>query len=221
MMWRGLLLLRAGYVDEAIAVLESAQIQDPLSGINNGYLAMAYLSAGQYEKAEAAARKAASQGWTPAIFVIIYDLAARGEHERALAIWDELVAPGAQKANAGINAAVRALLVNPANNDAFTVLHADDRTTDLEFTIAINRFDLLLDLVDQVQKQKPEDRRRQWWMRTAWLPSTLALRENPRFFALAEDLGMVRLWETRGYPNACKRVKASSGEHLDCEVTGR
>jgi len=36
MMWRGNLLLRAGHVDEAIAVLEQAQKRDPLAGINNG-----------------------------------------------------------------------------------------------------------------------------------------------------------------------------------------
>ncbi len=220
MMWRGLLLLRTGYVDEAIAVLESAQKLDPLSGINNGYLAMAYLSAGHYEKAEATARKAASQGWNPAIFIITYDLAARGERKHALAIWDELITPFESQEEAGQNAAERALLENPTNSNAFAA-RTDARTIDLEFSIAINRFDLLLDFSDQVQKQAPEDRRRQWWLRTAWLPSTLALRENPRFFALAKELGIVSLWEARGYPSACKRVQASGGDHLDCEVTSR
>src|SRR3990167_7666589 len=74
-LWRGLILLRAGYVREAIAVLEQAQEMDPLAGINNGYLAIAYLSSGQSARAEATARKALSQGWDPALFIIVYDLA--------------------------------------------------------------------------------------------------------------------------------------------------
>jgi hypothetical protein len=45
------------------------------------------------------------------------------------------------------------------------------------------------------------------------------LREDPRFFALAEDLGIVRLWETRGLPDGCTRVTAAGGDHLDCVET--
>jgi hypothetical protein len=49
----------------------------------------------------------------------------------------------------------------------------------------------------------------------------LGLREHPRFFAMAEDLGMVRLWESRGYPGGCARVEAPGGDHLDCELAVR
>ena len=221
MMWLGLLLLNAGYVDEAIATLENAQKLDPLSGVNNGYLAIAYRSTGQDEKAEATALKALSQGWDLALPIIVYDLAARGQRERALAIFDEFAPPAAPKEVAKRRAAARALLANPANSEAFDILAADDGLTGSEFNIAIQRFDLLLDLADLEQKQKKEDRRRLNWLRSAWLPSTLGLREQPRFFALAEDFGMVRLWETRGYPNACKRVKAVGGDHLDCVGVSR
>ena len=62
MMWRGMLLLQTGYVDEAIAVLEQARSMDPLAGINNGYLAIAYLSAGRDTPAEATARRAEALG---------------------------------------------------------------------------------------------------------------------------------------------------------------
>ena len=215
-LWRGLLLLRAGYVDEAIAVLEQAQEMDPLAGINNGYLAIAYLSLGRHAKAEETARKALSQGWASALFVIVYDLAARGEHKRAVAIWDKLIAPSAPKENVRQMATARALLLNPGNRESVRALRDSGMAFGAEFSIAIDRFDLLFDLAEQVQKMNPEDRRRQWWMRSAWLPSTLALREDPRFFAIAEDLGMVRLWEARGYPQGCKRVSAANGDRLDC-----
>jgi hypothetical protein len=57
-------------------------------------------------------------------------------------------------------------------------------------------------------------RRRQ--LRMVWFPSNLALREDPRVFAIAERKGMVRLWEARGYPSGCRRVRAAGGDQLDC-----
>ena len=215
-MWRGSLLLRTGYVDEAIADLEKAREMDPLAGINNGYLAIAYLSSGRYAEAEEAARKSLSQGWEPAIFVIVYDLAARGEHQRAVAIWDELIVLGAPKEVAGRMATHRALLLNPANGQPAGALRYEGMAFGPEFSIAVSRFDLLFDIAEQELKKNPEDRREQWWLRSAWMPSTLAMREDPRFFAIAEDLGMVRLWEARGYPQGCKRVSAANGDRLDC-----
>jgi TolB-like protein len=213
MMWRGTLLLRTGYIDEAVAVLESAQKQDPLAGINNGYLAFAQLSAGQNAKAEASARRAWSQGWRIAIPVIVYDLAARGERERAVALWDEFFTANVPAESADQNAAWKELLSNPGSM-ALDAMNIDPVALNIETGIAINRLDRMLDVAEQAWKNARGDQ--PWWLRSAWLPSTLALREHPRFFALAEDLGMVRLWETRGYPPGCQRVSAPGGDHLDC-----
>jgi tetratricopeptide (TPR) repeat protein len=216
-LWQGLLLLRAGYVREAIATLAKAQAMDPLAGINTGYLAIARLSVGQNEEAEALARRALSQGWNPAIFVIIYDLAARGQHGHAVALWDELAASIVTKEGGDRGARIRQALLDP-NTDISALLQSKDaRSISVELGIITRRFDLILDLADQVRQQKREDRRRQFWLRIAWLPSTLAFREDPRFFAFAEDLGIVRLWEARGYPDGCRRVKAAESDHLACE----
>jgi TolB-like protein len=217
MMWRGLLLLRTGYVAEAIAILESARKQDPLAGINNGYLAIAYLSAARYPEAEATARTAMAQGWEPALTVVAFDLAARGERARAVAVWDEISASGLV-GDAAAAARWRELLLDPSSGGAPGELEVDEQTSSIEIFIAIGRFDGLLDLAERIQQQEREKRRRQWWMRSAWMPSTLALREQPRFFALAADLGMVRMWESRGYPPGCQRVHAAGGDHLDCEA---
>jgi TolB-like protein/tetratricopeptide (TPR) repeat protein len=213
MMWRGTLLLRSGYIDEAVAVLERAQKQDPLAGINNGYLAFAQLAAGQNEKAEASARRAWSQGWRIAIPVIVYDLAARGERERAVALWDEFVAPNVTAEIAERNAAFKELLGNPESK-ALDAMNIDPVAMNIETGIAVNRLDRMLDVAELAWEQARGDQ--QWWLRSAWFPSTLALREHPRFFDLVEDLGMVRLWETRGYPPGCQRVSAPGGDHLDC-----
>jgi len=212
-MWQGILLLRTGHVAEATAAFEDASAMDPLSGINNGYLAIAYLSAGRDADAEATARKAFSQGWVPALNVLVFDLVARGERERAVAMFDELISPTRSPEDA---AGIRAVLLDPGKGEVLLTQRPDITTTHLEFPIAIRRFDLLLDRAEQVQQQDRASRRRQWWLRSAWLPSARALREDPRFFAIARDMGVARLWETRGWPDGCTRVSGSGGDHLRC-----
>jgi TolB-like protein len=220
-LWRGTLLLRSGYIEEAIAVLENAQRMDPLSGVITGYLALAYLSSGQYDKAEANARKAMSQGWEPALTVAMSDAAARGEHAKALSLFDELVRryPTLTEKDRRFATNYRELLRNPENAAALKALREEDEAIDLESSIAINRFDIPLGVVERDIEGDPDAGRRQWWLRSAWLPSTVGLRTNPRFFAIAEKLGFVRFWEARGYPSGCKRVSAPGGDHLDCKVT--
>ena len=219
MLWHGLLLLRAGYVQEATAVLERGQQADPLSGIGNGYLAIARLSAGRYAEAEASARKALAQGWTPAIYIVIYELAGRGERQHAVALWDELGAQGFTGDRAGQGALVRKALVDPSVDvSELASGRFSGRSVNFELGLIGHRFDLMLDEADRMRKQNPRNIRSNFWMRSAWMPSTLALREDPRFFEFAESKGLVRLWESRGYPDGCKRAKAASGDHLDCEA---
>jgi hypothetical protein len=152
--------------------------------------------------------------------VVAYDLAARGERERAVALWDEIIAASSPNADLAPAPEWRELLLDPARAEALAELDVDGSTTDIEINIAIQRFDKVLDLAERILEQDRDDQRRQWWMRSAWLPSTRALREDPRFFALATHLGMVRMWETRGYPPGCRRQRASSGDHLDCPAPG-
>ncbi len=220
MMWRGMLLLQTGYVDEAIAVLEQAQRMDPLAGINNGYLSIAYLSAGRDAQAEATARRAEALGWDPAVFVIAYDLVARGERERALALWDEFISKPVRQPVSEIeaqrDAAIRRVLVDPSDAEARAALRALPLEGAVEYLVAIRDYATLLDQAERQVAQRAVYRRLTFWVRMAWLPSARELRESPRFFAYTEIAGVVRLWETRGYPPGCRRVRSPGGDHLDC-----
>jgi adenylate cyclase len=216
-MWLGLGLLRFGYIDEAIATLERAERMDPRVGINVGYLAIAYLSAGQRAPAEAKAQLALELGWPAAQFVVALDMAARGERERALPLLVKSLSDfGEIGAGAALNAAFLEAVRDPSQIDAYEALRSSppNRFEPREEDLGIGRVDLLLDSVDAQREAGREDPA--WWLRSAWLPSTAALREDPRFFAFAEDFGLVRLWETRGYPPGCLRVSAPGGDHLDC-----
>jgi tetratricopeptide (TPR) repeat protein len=218
-MWLGLGLLRYGYIDEAIATLERAERMDPRVGINVGYLAIAYLSTGQRAPAEARAQLALELGWPGAQFVVALDMAARGERERALPLLVESLNEfGEIGAGAALNTAFLEAVRDPSQIDAYEALRSSppDRSEPREEDLGIGRADLLLDSVEAQREAGREARDPAWWLRSAWLPSTAALREDPRFFAFAEDFGLVRLWETRGYPPGCQRVSAPGGDHLDC-----
>jgi adenylate cyclase len=217
-MWLGLNLLRYGYIDEAIATLERAERMDPRVGINVGYLAIAYLSAGRREPAEARAQQALELGWPAAQFVVGLDMAARGERERALMLLARALSEVPDLfAGAAENAALLEAIRDPSQVDAYLALRSPLNAFEpREEDLGIGRVDLMLEAIERQRETGREERGPAWWLRSAWLPSTAALREDPRLFVFAEDYGLVRLWGTRGYPPGCQRVDAPGGDHLDC-----
>jgi adenylate cyclase len=223
-MWLGRSLLRFGYVNEAIATLERAERMDPRVGINLGHLAIAYLSAGQRELAEDRAKMALELGWPFGQWVVALDIAARGERERALPLLASSASEFRDVAidEAGLTALLAAIR-DPSQIDAYLAakLSSQFRSDPLEEAIGMGRADLLLDSVEHLREAGVDMRDLDYWLRSVWLPSTAALREDPRFFAFAEDFGLVRLWETRGYPPGCQRVSAPGGDHLDCPGMSR
>jgi hypothetical protein len=82
---------------------------------------------------------------------------------------------------------------------------------------AMSRFGPLLDWFTPERVQDPQ----RWMLRNFWLPSTRALREDPRFIPIAQGYGLIDLWEKRGYPPGCRRVEDTRGDHLDCSGQAR
>jgi adenylate cyclase len=214
-MWLGYMLLRSGYIDESIEVLERAKRMDPLVGINHGQLAMAYLSAGDRQRAEAEAALALDRGWAPAQYIMAMDLLASKERSRGIAALVRFLEPRWPDALESPEwSAFNAALEDPDRVDAYW--ETRPKPYALEESIGLGRIDLLLDHLERSDYTDLDNQDFWFWLRSAWLPSTAALREDPRFFAAAADLGLVTLWETRGYPPGCQRVTAASGDHLDC-----
>ncbi len=214
-MWLGYFLLRSGYIDEAIEVLERARRMDPLVGINHGQLAIAYLSAGDQQRAETEAALALDRGWAPAQYIIAMDLLGRGQRERGTEALVRFLQPRWPQALESPEwSPFNAALQDPARIDAYW--QTSPKPYALEESIGLGRLDLLLDHLDQSDYADLNNQDFWFWLRSAWLPSTAALREDPRFFTAAADLGLVALWEMRGYPPGCQRVASSSGDHLQC-----
>ena len=215
-MWLGYMLLRSGYIDESIEVLEQARRMDPLVGINHGQLAIAYLSAGDRARAEAEAALALDRGWAPAQYIIAMDLLASGERLRGTEALISFLEPRWPEALQSQEwSPFNAALEDPGQVEAYW--QTSPKPYALEESIGLGRLDLLLDHLEQSDYSDLNNQDFWFWLRSAWLPSTARLREDPRFFSAAVDLGLVELWEARGYPPGCRRMTGPAGDRLDCQ----
>lgn len=213
-MWFGLMLYAAGYSEEAAEVLEQASEMDPMVGINQGYLGMAYLALGREAEAESRFRRAHQLGWPPGLWVHGIELAARGEPDAAAALLREVLATGGP-----YTAEIAALIValrDPAQADAVIVPEDYSRfSRPPEEWLALGQHDRFLDAL-HTRAMTGKLQNQSGWLRAAWLPSSVPVREDPRFFVVADSLGIVALWESRGYPAGCERVTSPAGDRLDC-----
>jgi len=209
-LWLGLNLYIAGYVADSVGVFERAVEMDPLVGINNGSLAIAYLATGREQEAVHHAQRAMELGWGAAMWVYAIELAARGERERSLAVLRSL-SDGASQFEP-FRVALAAAIADPAAAGA-QLGAAFERPP--EELLAIERADEYLDRLAARAAAEPLANQT-GWLRMAWLPTFRAVREDPRFFEAARSIGMVELWEQRGYPDGCIRANDAAGDRLDC-----
>lgn len=209
-LWFGLTLYVAGYVADSVGAFERAVEMDPLVGINNGYLAIAYLATGREEAAVQHAQRAMELGWGAAMWVYAIELAARGERDQAIAVLRSL-SDGASQFEP-FRVALAAAIADPGAAGA--QFEADFERPPEEL-LAIERAGEYLDsLVMRAASGRLPNQT--GWLRMAWLPTFRGVREDPRFFAAARSIGMVELWEARGYPDGCARVSEAAGDRLDC-----
>jgi hypothetical protein len=209
-LWLGLNLYIAGYVADSVGVFERAVEMDPLVGINNGSLAIAYLATGREEEAAQHAQRAMELGWGAAMWVYAIELAARGEREQAAVVLRSL-SDGASQFEP-LRAALLAAIVDPTSPQAKFQANFERPPEEL---LAIERADEYLDRLAARAAAEPLANQT-GWLRMAWLPTFRAVREDPRFFEAARTIGMVELWEARGYPDGCSRVSDDAGDRLDC-----
>ena len=210
-LWHGLELLKGGYIGEAIVVLERAHRMDPRVGINSAYLGLSYLAAGRDAEAEAQVRLAHANDWPFSVGLYAIALAARGERERA----GEILRGVAEERDLALPESIAFLdaIENPAQADTLLeILEGSDAPN--EVLLALGREEQFLAAAEALSR-RPEGKQA-WWLRMVWQPSSVGVREDPRFFGIARELGLVELWEARGYPPGCMRVASPAGERLDC-----
>jgi adenylate cyclase len=159
-------------------------------------------------EAEEKIRLAQANGWPVGVRLFTIELAARGEGARAAEFLRSTL--DAEALESPVVLAVLAALEDPAQASALPEEIGDID----EALISLGREDQFLDGALAFAR-RPESYQ-SFWLRMAWQPSWAGVREDPRFFQIARELGYVELWETRGYPPGCVRVAASAGDRLDC-----
>lgn len=213
LLWYGLAQLQVGYVEDAVTTLERATSMDPFSGIANGYLGLALLSAGEQARSAEAVQRGTELGWYTGSSLYAIELARRGDRAGALAIHRQIpTSPDPEFARAVTG--FLEVLEDPGKLDDFLALIG---SSPIEGLLALDQTDRFMDAwLQEVKGGEWAMGQQNYSLRIAWLPSTREVREDPRFFEIATASGLVDLWEARGYPPGCSRVKAAGGDHLDC-----
>jgi TolB-like protein/Tfp pilus assembly protein PilF len=220
LMWAGNELYWSGaYVDEALPLLERAYRLDPLSGINNGVLGIAYLAAGQRELAYQHIRRADELGWPYALDSMMFDLVHRGETDAAIetqrAYWptDESAATDEDRAKRELSHRVLRREITSdelADVIANTGLFAGDFVRQVHFYRILGDYERLFDAWLAIESDY------EYLFRYIYLPGGRPAMEHPRMIEVAEKQLLFPLWESKGYPFGCERVQDQIGDHLSC-----
>jgi TolB-like protein/Flp pilus assembly protein TadD len=212
-LWLGLSWLDLGFVDRAFPHLRTAQNLDPMVPINLGYLGIAQAMRGELDEARSLVLRAVQhsrRAFWACVFAV--ELVNRGDVPEAielLATVERMIDP----ADVEIVAGMRRALEQP-----------EQRTDWLDALAPAVLEGEALPMLAALMFQSPElvfsgrgERASYQFMTSAsWLPSLRWVREDPRFFALMQDRGIVGFWQLQGFPRGCRPEGQLDPDRLDC-----
>ena len=216
-LWLGLSWMSLGFVDRALSHLVSAQDQDPLVAINNGYLGLAYATQGRWQEGGRLAHRAVELSalpfWSNNIAIGLVHAGKEDEAWQLLSAIQPMLENDARLGGAfmeGLLAAIK----DPTRRAEFLAANEYDPQRD-NAVPALNAALMFRD-ADRVFSTVGPPGTRLIVTICAWLPSLGWLREDPRFFALAQANGSVGFWEAQGFPAGCRPIDDPAGRRLDC-----
>ena len=218
MMWAAERLFHLGYVSEALPLFKEAVQLDPLSGINNGVLGIAYLAAGQRVEGRQHILRAYDFGWPHTMAMLLQDYLHTGDMEnvRELTRIDHVMRQDGLPINdaQAIQTIWDGIIEGDMSATKLAKLIEQYDQDPLDFFgdyLAIGDVDAVLDIwlkYSYGQNFHP--------VRFTFSPSGRALVEHPQFLDIGERFNYTPVWETRGYPMGCERVSDDLGDHLSC-----
>lgn len=213
------LFLAGGYLSESMPLYQRAIELDPLSGINNGTLGVAYLMAGRREEGRKHIRRAIELGWRGTEEMLVLDYLHTGERDKAVDLaldrWQFLEDrnPGNYEILMSIWQRIRsdqisADEISAMTPDLFPDAEASRLLTEYLAVGDVNGFfDSLLDVPHNNDV---------YITRIVFSPGGRAIVQHPRFLEFAEIYKLGSVWEVKGLPFDCVMVKDEQGEHLSC-----
>ena len=210
-LWYGIGLCAAGRCEAAIPHVQVAAERDPLSAFVHSWLSSVYVFSGRLDEAEEAARRATDLGIEPwSAFYVAMD---RGRHAQAIAHWEafwrreENLDPGFVRplVEAMLDASRKAGALQ-AVRQAGERLDAsrDDRSLSHRLAVYILLGEVEAALTEARSMMDLAPGRRTPLLTMFWDPYGAAVRRDPRFVALMDEVGLVNYWRQTGWPRDCR-----------------
>ncbi|MBY6204557.1 hypothetical protein [Halomonas denitrificans] len=216
-LWLGLNLLQLGLPERAFDVLEQAQAQDPLVAINNGYLGVAHAVLGRQEPGRRFALRAVELSGSLTFWstVLVIEAANSGDTTAAIELLDEV--RSAIDGDAAFQSALIEGLTERYTLEQLMERHPELLADGLADFFRTNA-GLVLGEIDTALAEAygSVSGPRYSILHSAWMPSMVALREHPGFFAWTRELGFVDYWRIHGFPLDCGPIVEGGVERLEC-----
>ena len=212
-LWLGVSWLDLGFADRALPHLIKVQAQDPLVPINNGYLALAHARLGQFEEGRRLALRAVELGGQAFWAVVI---ALESANAGDLATASQVLAsaqPLVSVADREFLAGMRTALEDASSQESFLAAHEagvqQGRLLSMLAALMFRDRELVFSRAGPRVAYE-------FMTSSVWLPSLVWVREDPRFYGLMQQRGIVAFWEMQGFPPGCRAVDDPAGRRLDC-----
>ena len=219
-MWAGIARFHAGVdLAETLALFERAYRLDPLSGVNNGLLGIAYLAAGQRDLGQHHIRRAKELGWPYAFEILALDIYSTGDVDAAIAIrresFDEN--PFFESLDLGLITEIdQKIWRREISPDELAELLASTDPFNGDLSMEVYYYTILGDYERLFDAWLAREYDYMFVFRYVYLPGGRPVMEHPRMLELAEKQLLIPLWESKGYPFDCERVQDDIGDHLSC-----
>ncbi|HSM11084.1 MAG TPA: hypothetical protein VK827_05910 [Lysobacter sp.] len=216
-LWLGLTWLELGFVERALPLFASAQDQDPLVAINNGYLGLAYATQARWQEGVRLAQRAVELSALPFwSFNIAIGLANDGRRDEArqLLYAAQPMLTGDPQLGGDFLSGLLAALEDPGRRDEF--LAANELDSQEDNSVPALYAALMFQDAERAFRVVGGPGTRLIMSLAAWLPSLGWLREDPRFYARMQESGAAGFWEDQGFPRGCRPVDDPAGRRLDC-----
>jgi len=219
-MWAGNARFLAGVdLAETLALFERAYRLDPLSGVNNGLLGVAYLAAGQRDLGQHHIRRAKELGWPYVLEILALDIYSTGDVDAAIAIGRESFDenPFYESMDLGFITEIdQKIWRREITSDELAELLAStdpfngDIEKEIYYYVNLGDYDRLFDAWLAMEHDYAV------LFRYVYIPGGRPVMEHPRMLDVAEQQFLIPLWESKGYPFGCERVQDDIGDHLSC-----
>lgn len=223
LMWAASRRLHAGvYRQEGLAMMERAYRLDPLVGINNGMLGLAYLMTGQFELGQRHIERAQELGWGYTGPSLLIARLARGEAKAVLDELDQFIESQgtdlSESARMRIKVIGKAIAGTMNTEEVYKLEQArgpeESRMSFRTAYLVLGDFDRYFDgweaAIDRGFIELYPNR-------YIYIPGGQAIVEHPRFLQVSERLGLIPFWQKHGYPMGCERVTDDSVDRLRCD----